>query len=92
MIYRTCSKRTAIVQSRRMTSFEVNNQWEKIMDSLDEILAVLEDPESRRTSSKKQKRKWREIEAFKDKQRLRKELQDLDYFADNLDLEELDFI
>jgi hypothetical protein len=75
-----------------MTSFEVNNQWEKIMDSLDEILAVLEDPESRRTSSKKQKRKWREIEAFKDKQRLRKELQDLDYFADNLDLEELDFI
>ncbi len=62
------------------------------MDSLDEILAVLEDPESRRTSSKKQKRKWREIEAFKDKQRLRKELQDLDYFADNLDLEELDFI
>jgi hypothetical protein len=75
-----------------MTSFEVNNQWEKIMDSLDEILVVLEDPESRRTSSKKQKRKWREIEAFKDKQRLRKELQDLDYFADNLDLEELDFI
>ena len=75
-----------------MTSFEVNNQWEKIMDSLDDIIAVLEDPETKRTSSKKQKRKWREIEAFKDKQRLRKELQDLDYFADNLDLEELDLI
>jgi|TARA_Y100000034_G_scaffold119750_1_gene161849 hypothetical protein len=75
-----------------MTSFEVNNQWEKIMDSLDDIIAVLEDPETKRTSSKKQKRKWREIEAYKDKQRLRKELQDLDYFADNLDLEELDLI
>ncbi|MEL7478392.1 MAG: DUF3545 family protein [Pseudomonadota bacterium] len=62
------------------------------MDSLDDIIAVLEDPETKRTSSKKQKRKWREIEAYKDKQRLRKELQDLDYFADNLDLEELDLI
>jgi len=64
------------------------------MDSLDDIIAVLEGPETttKRTSSKKQKRKWREIEAFKEKQRLRKELQDLDYFADNLDLEELDLI
>ena len=69
------------------------NQWENIMDSLDDIIAVLENPETtKRTSSKKQKRKWREIEAFKEKQRLRKELQDLDYFADNLDLEELDLI
>jgi hypothetical protein len=63
------------------------------MDSLDDIIAVLEGPETqKRTSQKKQKRKWREIEALKDKQRLRKELQELDYFSDNLDLDELDFI
>ncbi|BBN80715.1 hypothetical protein PSECIP111951_00494 [Pseudoalteromonas holothuriae] len=63
------------------------------MDSLDDIIAVLEGPETtKRTSQKKQKRKWREIEALKDKQRLRKELQELDYFADNLDLDDLDFI
>ncbi|MCF6436099.1 MULTISPECIES: DUF3545 family protein [Pseudoalteromonas] len=63
------------------------------MDSLDDIIEILEGPEiQKRTSQKKQKRKWREIEALKDKQRLRKELQELDYFADNLDLDELDFI
>ena len=63
------------------------------MDSLDDIIAVLEGPEkAKRTSSKKQKRKWREIEALKDRQRLRKELQELDYFSDNLDLDELDLI
>ncbi|NOU52120.1 DUF3545 family protein [Pseudoalteromonas sp. JBTF-M23] len=62
------------------------------MDSLDDILEILEGPETtKRTSQKKQKRKWREIEALKDKQRLRKELQELDYFADNLDLDDLDF-
>ncbi|WP_440055351.1 DUF3545 family protein [Pseudoalteromonas sp. T1lg65] len=63
------------------------------MDTLDELLQVLEGPESKkRTSSKGKKRKWREIEALKDKQRLRKELQELDIFADSIDLDELDLI
>ncbi|MBV7299978.1 DUF3545 family protein [Enterovibrio paralichthyis] len=32
--------------------------------------------------TKQAKRKWREIEALKDKQRLRKELQDIDMLGD----------
>ncbi|GIU33286.1 hypothetical protein TUM4644_33910 [Shewanella colwelliana] len=39
--------------------------------------AVIERPNSRSRSSNK-KRKWREIEAIKEKQRLLKELQDID--------------
>ena len=63
------------------------------MDSFEDIIAILEGPETtKRTSQKKQKRKWREIEALKDKQRLRKELQELDYFADNLDIDDLDYV
>ncbi|AZZ97232.1 MULTISPECIES: DUF3545 family protein [Pseudoalteromonas] len=63
------------------------------MDSLDDFISTLESPApKRRTSSKGKKRKWREIEALKDKQRLRKELEELDIFADSVDLDELDFI
>ncbi|MBH0030901.1 MULTISPECIES: DUF3545 family protein [unclassified Pseudoalteromonas] len=59
------------------------------MDSLNEIL---EGPDTtRKTSQKNKKRKWREIEAIKDKQRLCKELQELDYFTDSIAIDELDF-
>jgi hypothetical protein len=62
------------------------------MDSLNDILEILEGPDTtRKTSQKNKKRKWREIEAIKDKQRLRKELQELDYFADSIAIEALDF-
>jgi hypothetical protein len=62
------------------------------MDSLNDILEILEGPDTtRKTSQKNKKRKWREIEAIKDKQRLRKELQELDYFADSIAIESLDF-
>ncbi len=53
------------------------------MDRLDYGCAldeVVERPERSRGSNKK--RKWREIEALKDKQRLLKELQDIDYNID----------
>ena len=62
------------------------------MDSLNDILEILEGPNTtRKTSQKNKKRKWREIEAIKDKQRLRKELQELDYFTDSIAIDELDF-
>ncbi|MFC3033403.1 DUF3545 family protein [Pseudoalteromonas fenneropenaei] len=62
------------------------------MDSLDDLFELLEDPETtKRTSQRSKKRRWREIEALKDRQRLRKELQELDIFADSVDLEGLDF-
>ncbi|ATG57215.1 DUF3545 domain-containing protein [Pseudoalteromonas sp. 13-15] len=62
------------------------------MDSLNDILEILEGPdEKRKTSQKNKKRKWREIEAIKDKQRLRKELEEFDYFADTIAIDELDF-
>ncbi|KPM81713.1 DUF3545 family protein [Pseudoalteromonas shioyasakiensis] len=62
------------------------------MDSLDDILEILEGPSTtKKTSTKNKKRKWREIEALKDKHRLRKELQELDYFTDSVELDELDF-
>ena len=48
------------------------------------------DDETRSTKSRKKKRMWREIEAIKDKYKLRKELEDMDMFSDyefsNLDL------
>ena len=55
------------------------------MDSyaFDDILAT-ERP-VRRSRSKPEKRKWREIEALKDKQRLRKELEDIDMFREYSD-------
>lgn len=52
------------------------------MDSyaFDDILAT--DTPRRGARSKPVKRKWREIEALKDRQRLRKELEDIDMFRD----------
>lgn len=38
------------------------------------------DPDTNTVKAKKKKRMWREIEALKDKYRLRKELQDMDIF------------
>jgi len=38
------------------------------------------DEETRSTKSRKKKRMWREIEAIKDKYKLRKELEDMDMF------------
>ena len=62
------------------------------MDSLNEIIEILEGSDtSKKPSQKNKKRKWREIEAIKDKQRLRKELQELDYFADSVAIDELEF-
>lgn len=60
------------------------------MDSFafDDILATQQP--TRGSRSKPVKRKWREIEAIKDRQRLRKELQDLDILQDLSD-EHIDF-
>ncbi|OBT07313.1 hypothetical protein A9264_07675 [Vibrio sp. UCD-FRSSP16_10] len=41
-----------------------------------------EERTTRRTRSKPVKRKWREIEAIKDRQKLQKELMDLDVCSD----------
>jgi len=49
-----------------------------LMDSTDVMSSVEE--ESRPTKSRKKKRMWREIETFKEKYRLRKELEELDMF------------
>ncbi|OOE94583.1 DUF3545 family protein [Salinivibrio sp. AR640] len=48
-----------------------------------------QDPPRRNGRAKPAKRKWREIEALKDKQRLKKELEDIDIFGDfsQLDLD-----
>ncbi len=48
------------------------------------------DTVSRRTRAKPEKRKWREIEALKDRQRLRRELQDMD-MCGSYDADEFDF-
>lgn len=48
------------------------------------------DPETQSTKTRKKKRMWREIEAIKDKYKLRKELQDMDMFHD-YELSNLDF-
>lgn len=55
------------------------------MDSyaFDDILAT--DTPRRGSRGKPVKRKWREIEALKDRQRLRKELEDIDMFRDYSD-------
>lgn len=50
------------------------------MDKSD-IMTTL-DAETRSSKSRKKKRMWREIEAIKDKYKLRKELQDMDMFHD----------
>jgi len=62
------------------------------MDSLNDILEILEGPNTtRKTSQKNKKRKWREIEAIKDKHRLRKELEEYDYLTESIAIDELDF-
>jgi len=48
------------------------------------------DPDTNTVKSKKKKRMWREIEALKDKYRLRKELQDIDILSD-YELGKLDY-
>ncbi|GAL05961.1 DUF3545 family protein [Photobacterium aphoticum] len=60
------------------------------MDSyaFDDFLAT--DTPSRGSRSKPVKRKWREIEALKDRQRLRRELADIDIFNDLTD-SDIDF-
>ena len=61
------------------------------MDSLDDILEILEGPSKTKKTSTKNKKRNGKIEALKDKHRLRKELQELDYFTDSIELDELDF-
>ncbi|MFC4700345.1 DUF3545 family protein [Glaciecola siphonariae] len=56
------------------------------MDSV-EILSVI-DSETRPTKGKPKKRKWREIEAIKEKYRLKQELIDMDVGLE-LELEQL---
>ena len=48
------------------------------MDNSDVI--SLADLETRSTKTRSKKRKWREIEAIKDRHELRKELQDMDLY------------
>ncbi len=50
------------------------------MDKSDLMTKI--DTESRSTKSRKKKRMWREIEAIKDRYKLRKELEDMDMFHD----------
>ncbi|MFB9135167.1 DUF3545 family protein [Vibrio sp. AK197] len=52
--------------------------------NFDEIMDT-EFPKLRATRSKPVKRKWREIEAIKDRQRLQKELMDMDIGFEDLD-------
>ncbi|MFC0048864.1 DUF3545 family protein [Rheinheimera sp. F8] len=46
------------------------------MESFDDLLTMLERPAAK---SRPVKRKWREIEAVKERQRLKKELEDIDW-------------
>ena len=50
-----------------------------------EEIMELDFPKNRATRSKPAKRKWREIEAIKDRQRLRRELKDMDIGFDDID-------
>ncbi len=54
------------------------------MDNLDFNFTHLVDQPQRASRSSGKKRKWREIEAIKEKQRLRKELMDIDPIFDDL--------
>jgi hypothetical protein len=59
------------------------------MDSFEGIFAVLERSETKnKTSSKGKKRKWREIEALKERHRLKKELEEFG-LIDDIDLDDL---
>lgn len=55
---------------------------------LDDVMEMDSHP-TRATRAKPTKRKWREIEAIKDRQRLKKELMDLDVCLD-YSLEDID--
>ncbi len=46
------------------------------MENLDNVFGIIEENSSK--SKTKNKRRWREIEALKDKYRLKRELQDID--------------
>ena len=53
------------------------------MESFEDLLNMLERPAAK--SGRAVKRKWREIEAVKERQRLRKELENIDFnFDDDL--------
>lgn len=51
------------------------------MEKLDDILAAFTNKPNKTRSAPK-KRKWREIEALKEKHQLKKELEELDWTAD----------
>ncbi|RVU41700.1 DUF3545 family protein [Rheinheimera riviphila] len=57
------------------------------MESFEDLLNMLERPAAK--SSRAVKRKWREIEAVKERQRLRKELEDIDFSFDDDLIEQL---
>ncbi|WP_018692097.1 DUF3545 family protein [Algicola sagamiensis] len=59
------------------------------MEMLDEVLSVIERSSSKKSPPAK-KRRWREIEALKEKHRLKKELQSIDCTLDP-QLDDLDF-
>jgi uncharacterized protein with WD repeat len=50
------------------------------MEGFDDLLTMLERPA---TKTRAVKRKWREIEALKERQRLKKELEDIDWGLDD---------
>ena len=56
------------------------------MESFDDLLTMLERPA---TKGRAVKRKWREIEAVKERQRLNKELEDIDWSIEDEMFEQL---
>ncbi len=50
------------------------------MEGFEDLLTMLERPA---TKTRAVKRKWREIEALKERQRLKKELEDIDWGLDD---------
>ena len=56
------------------------------MESFDDLLTMLERPAAK---ARPVKRKWREIEALKERQRLKKELEDIDWSLDDELINEL---
>ncbi len=54
-----------------------------------EDIMTMDDQQTRSARSKPVKRKWREIEAIKDRQRLQRELKEIDVYKD-YDLDDFD--
>ncbi len=54
-----------------------------------EDIMTMDDQQTRSARSKPAKRKWREIEAIKDRQRLQRELKEIDVYKD-YDLDDFD--